>query len=130
MALQRAIEPFAVGRAVDGDDHRARHSGDTRMNLRFLKILVAVMGAMLIAGVVALAVAIAGQMAHRSAPLPATPITAPPITLPHGGSIERMSVGPDRIVLEVVLADGSAELVVIDLATGRLVGVFPLKEAP
>lgn len=100
------------------------------MNLRFLKILVAVMGAMLIAGVVLLAVAIAGRMAHRSPSLPATPITAPPITLPHGASIERMSVGPDRIVLEVMLADRSAELVVIDLASGRSVGIFPLREAP
>jgi hypothetical protein len=33
-------------------------------------------------------------------------------------------------VLEVLLADRSAELVVIDLATGRLLGSFPLKEAP
>jgi hypothetical protein len=62
--------------------------------------------------------------------LPATPITASPVTLPHGASIERMSVGPDRIVLQVMLADGSAELVVLDLATGRLVGIFPLREAP
>jgi hypothetical protein len=41
-----------------------------------------------------------------------------------------MSVGSDRIVLEILLSDGSAELVVIDLATGRLVGIFPLREAP
>jgi hypothetical protein len=100
------------------------------MNLRFLKILVAVMGALLVAGVVLLAVVIAGRMAHRSSPLPATPITAPPVALPHGASIERMSVGPDRIVLDVMLTDGSAELVVIDLATGRPVGIFPLREAP
>jgi uncharacterized protein DUF6476 len=101
------------------------------MNLRALKILVTVMGVMLVGGVAALAVGIAARVAHRPPPaLPAEPVTAPPITLPHGASIERMSTGPDRIVLEVLLADGSAELVVIDLATGRLVGIFPLKEAP
>jgi hypothetical protein len=99
------------------------------MNQRALKILVTVMTVLLVAGIAALAVGIAGKLSHRP-PLPAEVATAPPITLPHGASIERMSTGPDRIVLEVMLADGSAELVVVDLATGRLVGIFPLKEAP
>jgi hypothetical protein len=99
------------------------------MNLRALKILVAVMGVILLAGVVVLVGAIAARFAHRAPSLPGTTITAPPITLPHDASIERMSVGSDRIVLEILLADRSAELVVIDLATGRLVGIFPLHEA-
>jgi hypothetical protein len=99
------------------------------MNLRFLKILVAVMGVLLLAGVVGLAVTIAARLGPRPAP-PAGAFTSPSITLPHGASIEKMSVGSDRIVLEVLLADRSAELVVIDLATGRLIGIFPLKEAP
>jgi|SRR5579872_4974129 len=101
------------------------------MNQRALKILVAVMTALLVVGIAGLAIGIANKLARRpTAPPPAAAFTAAPITLPHGASIERMSTGPDRIVLEVLLADGSAELVVIDLATGRLVGVFPLKEAP
>lgn len=100
------------------------------MNLRFLKVLVAVMGVILVAGVVVLAVAIAGRLAAHRPPPPGAAFTAPPITLPHGASIERVSTGPDRIVLEILLADGSAELVEIDLATGRLVGTIPLKEAP
>jgi hypothetical protein len=99
------------------------------MNLRSLKILVAVMGLLLVAGVVMLAVAIAARLGHRPA-LPGEAFTSPPITLPRGASIEKMSVGSDRIVLEILLADRSAELVVIDLATGRLIGIFPLKEAP
>jgi hypothetical protein len=100
------------------------------MNPRGLKILVTVMTVMLIAGIAALAIGIAGKLAHRAPSLPATPVTAAPITLPHGASVERMSVGADRIVLEVLLADRSAELVVVDLETGRLVGIFPLNEAP
>jgi hypothetical protein len=99
------------------------------MNLRFLKILVAVMGAMLVAGVIVLAVSIAARLGQRPAP-PGQAFTAPAITLPHGASIEKMSVGSDRIVMELLLADRSAELVVIDLATGRLVEIVPLKEAP
>ncbi|HTW53471.1 MAG TPA: DUF6476 family protein [Stellaceae bacterium] len=100
------------------------------MSQRALKILVAVMTMLLIAGVAALAVGIAGKLARRPPPPPATAFTAPPITLPHGASIERMSTGSDRAVLEILLADGSAQLVEIDLATGRLVGIVPLKEAP
>jgi hypothetical protein len=99
------------------------------MNIRALKILVSVMGALLLAGVVVLAVAIASRLAHRAPPPPAA-FTASPITLPQGAKIERMSTGPDRIVLDVRLADGSTELVVIDLATGRLMGIVSLKEAP
>jgi len=99
------------------------------MSLHGLKILVTVMGAMLVAGIVVLVVAIGSRMAHR-APTPAIAFTAPPITLPHGAKIEMMSSGPDRIVLEIALADGSAELVVVDLATGRLLGIVPLREAP
>lgn len=99
------------------------------MNLRALKILVVVMGVMLVAGVVALIMTMAARMSHRP-PAPSVAFTAPPITLPHGSTIERMSTGPDRIVLDVGLADGSVELVVIDLATGRLLAIFPLKEAP
>jgi hypothetical protein len=99
------------------------------MNIRALKTLVAVMGAMLVAGLVVLAAGIATRLARRP-PAPAAAVTAPPITLPHGATIEQMSTGADRIVLEIGLTDGSAELVVIDLATGRLLGIIPLDEAP
>jgi hypothetical protein len=96
--------------------------------MRGLKMLVTVMGVLLIGGFVALVVAIAGRMSHRPPPLGAA-FTAPPITLPHGAKIEMMSTGPDRIVLEIALADGSAELVVIDLTSGRQLGLIPLNEA-
>ena len=101
------------------------------MNPRALKILVAVMTALLVVGIAALAIGITNKLAQHPTPSPsAVAFTAPPITLPRGASIERMSTGADRIVLEILLSDGSAELVEIDLATGRLLGIIPLKEAP
>lgn len=100
------------------------------MNPRALKILVAVMTALLIVGIAVLAIGIANKLAQRPTPPPAAAFDAPPITLPRGASIERMSTSADRIVLEILLSDGSAELVEIDLATGRLLGIIPLKEAP
>jgi hypothetical protein len=53
-----------------------------------------------------------------------------PIEIPPGARIEAMSNGPDRVVLDVMLADGSRQLVVIDLATGRRLGTIPLRAAP
>jgi hypothetical protein len=97
--------------------------------VRFLKTLVVVMGMMLVAGVAVLVVVIAARLSHRAPTLPAA-FSAPPIVLPHGSKIETMVTGVDRIVLQVDLVDGSVELVVIDLATGKELGVIPLREAP
>jgi hypothetical protein len=96
------------------------------MNIRVLKILVVVMGVLLVGGFAALAATIALRLSHR-APPPASAFTAPPIALPAGATIERMSTGPDRIVLAVVLGDGTRQLLVIDLQTGRLLGTIPLR---
>jgi hypothetical protein len=96
--------------------------------MRGLKTLVIVMGVMLLAGVTALVGGIAIKLSHRE-PAPATAFTAPPITLPHSSKIETMTTGTDRIVLRVDLIDGSVELVVIDLASGRLLGTIPLQES-
>ncbi len=96
------------------------------MNIRALKTLVAVMGVMLVAGLVVIAVAIAMRMSHR-APPPAAAFTAPPIALPQGATIEAVSTGVDRIVLEIALANGTRQLLVVDLQTGRLLGTIPLQ---
>jgi Family of unknown function (DUF6476) len=96
-----------------------------------LKALVIVMGVMLVAGVALLIVVIAGRAAHRETGAPAPqPFTAMPIDIPPGARIEAMSTGPDRVVLDLMLADGNRQLVVIDLATGRRLGTIPLRAAP
>jgi hypothetical protein len=41
-----------------------------------------------------------------------------------------MSTGSDRLVIDLVLPDGNRRLVIIDLATGRLLGTIPLPTAP
>jgi len=99
------------------------------MPLRGLKILVIVLGVMLVAGAAVLAAAIALRLAQRTTP-PTRALVAPPIFMPHGSKIETMAVGTDRIVLQVDLVDGSVQLVVIDLATGKEMEVVPLKEQP
>lgn len=96
-----------------------------------LKVLVVVMGVMLVAGVAVLIVAIAGrvsQKGHSSAG--PQPFAAAPVDIPSGARIEAMSTGPDRLVLDLMLADGSRQLLVIDLASGRRLGTIPLRAAP
>ncbi len=99
--------------------------------MRTLKILVVVMGIMLVAGVAILIVTIAGRVPRSgSGPATSLPFIAPPIDLPQGARIETMAVGADRLVVDVVLADGSRQLLILDLVTGRRLGTIPLRTAP
>jgi len=96
--------------------------------VRGLKILVVVMGVMLVAGITILVVAIAARVSQTR---PAVmPFAAPPLDLPAGARIETIGVGSDRLVVDIVLPDGNRQLLVIDLATGRRLGVIPLHAAP
>ena len=97
-----------------------------------LKALVIIMGLMILAGLALLVAIIAGRAVHRKpAPSPApTAFSAAPITLPAGARIATMRVGADRLVLDIALPDGSHQLIVIDLATGRRLGTIPLRTAP
>ena len=94
--------------------------------MRGLKILVIVMAVMLLAGFATLIVVIAGRLSHRGAPA----FAAAPIELPAGGRIETIGAGSDRLVLEILLPDGNRRLIIIDPATGRLLGAIPLRIVP
>ena len=100
--------------------------------MRGLKVLVVVMGVMLVAGVVGLIVVIAGRVSQRQSCQSAIttsspPFAAAPLDLPAGARIETIGVGTDRLVIDVVLPDGSRQLLIIDLATGRRLGTIPLR---
>jgi hypothetical protein len=105
--------------------------------VRALKVLVIVMGVVLVGGFVTLVMVIAGRVAERQAAAPAPspasvpqPFAAAPLELPAGARIDSMAVGSDRLVLDVGLADGNREIVVIDLASGQRLGAIPLHTAP
>ncbi len=101
-----------------------------------LKIAVVIMGVMLIVGFVSLVAVIAQRLSHPP-PAGATQstqtaqlFTAPPLDLPAGARIETMSVGADRLVLNLALPDGNRQLLILDLTTGRRLGTIPLRLAP
>lgn len=99
--------------------------------MRGLKILVAIMAVMILAGVTILLVAIADRMSRGGpATVSSPPFAAAPIALPAGARIETMSVGGDRLVVDIVLPDGNRQLVIIDLATGHQLGAIPLRTGP
>jgi hypothetical protein len=99
--------------------------------MRALKILVAVMGVMILAGFATLLVVIAGRLSRGALETASPqPFAASPIELPAGARIETIGAGSDRLVLDLVLADGNRQLIIIDLATGRRLGAIPLRSAP
>jgi hypothetical protein len=99
--------------------------------MRALKILVIVMAVAILAGIAALIVVIAGRLSRSEpATVSAQPFAAGPVELPAGARIETIGVGSDRLVLEIVLAHGERQLLIIDLATGRRLGSILLRSAP
>jgi hypothetical protein len=99
--------------------------------MRALKILVVVMGVMIVVGTGVLIAVIAGRLSRGGATTGgARPFGTTAIDVPRGARIEAMTAGPDRLVLELTLAEGGRELVVIDLITGARLGTIELRTAP
>lgn len=103
-----------------------------------LKAIVVILGLMILAGLTLMGAILAGRFAHRDAPprpdvpaaATASAYTGPAIELPAGAQVDRMTIGGDRLVLDIALPAGGRELVILDLATGRQIGTIPLHRAP
>jgi hypothetical protein len=96
--------------------------------MRAVKILVVVMGVILIGGFAVLVGVIAGRLSRGGNVPRSFPATS--IDIPRDARIEAMTVGTDRLVLELVLPEGGRRLVVIELATGARLGTIELRAAP
>ena len=96
--------------------------------MRSLKIVVVVMGVMLIGGFLLLVAVIACRLS-RGGDIPRS-FAATTIDIPRDARIGAMTVGPDRLVLELVLPEGERQLLVVDLATGARLGTIELRAAP
>jgi hypothetical protein len=112
--------------------------------MRALKVLVIVMGVLLVAGIVALGFAVQYRTNHpRPAPTGSPATTAPDIgpaigsaagapramtlDLPQGARVVGAEASGDRLVVRVELGGGSAELIIVNLATGAPVATLTLR---
>lgn len=100
-----------------------------------LKAIVVILGLMILAGLTLMGAILAGRFAHHAPARPdaaaaAPGYAAPAIDLPAGAQVDRMTIGGDRLVLDIALPGGARELVILDLATGRRLGTIPLHRSP
>jgi len=100
--------------------------------MRALKILVAVMGVMLVAGLAVVIVTIFNRATQRQASVPAVSgsFGHTAVTLPAGARVVEMREAGGRLVLRLQRADGSDMLLILDLATGTEIGSIDLKPGP
>ena len=104
--------------------------------MRGLKALVIGLGVLIAVGLIVIAVTIANRMTTEPEPAPAAATLSVDgfgsarVTIPAGARIVETATGDGRMVLRIHLVDGRAQILVIDLATGRLAGTVDVIEAP
>ncbi|HUB96790.1 MAG TPA: DUF6476 family protein [Stellaceae bacterium] len=93
--------------------------------MRALKVLVVVMGVLLVAGVIALAMLVTVRV-ERGAPL--AQASAGPLreALPAGSRIIATELSGDRLLVRVALAEGGEQLLLFDARSGAPVAVITL----
>jgi hypothetical protein len=102
--------------------------------MRSLKVLVVVMGVLLVGGTAALVAAIINRASHRAAapaprPLAAGGFDRAVIDLPAGARVLASEAADGRLVVRLGLAAGGEELLLIDPASGALLGTIELRPA-
>jgi hypothetical protein len=98
-----------------------------------LKVLVVVMGVLIAAGM-----AVVGYTIVKRASAPAGPQTAQTsapwgpleLSLPTGARILRTTTDGGRLVVELGLDRGGERVLIVDLASGKLIGTLDLKPQP
>ena len=96
--------------------------------MRALTVLVIVMGVLIVVTTGVVFAVIAGRLSHRAAE-PAA-IASGAVAIPRGARVEAMTAAADRLILDLVLADGSRQLLVIDLEHGRKLATIALTPTP
>ena len=93
--------------------------------MRAIQVLVVVMGVLIVAGVIALAVTIASRIAKKDEP--DRPRSQPAfgevqLPLPAGGRVVWATVADGRLVVHIQGTSEAARFEVVDLATGNRLG--------
>lgn len=108
--------------------------------MKALKALVIILGVMIVAGIAVIGVTIY----HRATNLVNSPVpgsTEPAVRtgfgpgfgrvaldLPPGSRVVEMTAEGDRLILRLRLADGGRQILILDMATGKRLGTFELRD--
>lgn len=114
--------------------------------MRALKALLIVMGVLIVAGMGLVGYGIVRRVSTPPAPSKTAGVVAPAppiagsatkgpygpieILLPPGARVLRTRVEGDRLLVELALANGGERVLVIELASGALIGTIDLKPQP
>jgi len=90
--------------------------------MRALKLLVVVMGVLLVAGVIALGVAITVRV--QRGPSGETAALPLHLSLPEGAHVAAAELAGDRILVRLTLSDGGEELLLLNARTGAEIAVI------
>ena len=105
--------------------------------MQALKVLVVVMGVLIVAGVVVIAVSVINRMnapAGRHDTDSAAPalrsFDSAALSIPHGCSVARLRPAGERLILQLGGGDGCGQILIVDMDSGRLLGRLDVVEAP
>ena len=95
--------------------------------MAMLKALVGVMGVLILAGLAVIAYVAAVRLTGTDAPAPSG---AWSYALPAGSRVVATQTDGGRLVVRATLADGAERIIVLDLATGRVLGTVDAAMPP
>ena len=97
--------------------------------MRALKVLVIVMGVLIVIGTTVVVATIADRIARGRHEAPGG-VASGAVAVPAGARVEAMTATGDRLILALALADGSRQLLVLDLAHARPLATIALRPTP
>jgi hypothetical protein len=111
--------------AYDRDDEPPLDPAQERLRKKLVRLLI-VSGGIMIVGLIAVFSAIVyklGEAGESAPPSTAEPIEAP-LALPSGARILSADLDGERALVVVEAADGGQSLILLDLASGTIVGRY------
>jgi hypothetical protein len=98
--------------------------------MQALKALVIGMAVLIVVGMIVVIVTIANRLGKGRAPAAPAAAVAATVELPAGCSVAGMAAAGDRLALRLDGSGDCRQILLVDPASGRLVGRLRLAEAP